>query len=138
MPHSIQVTTEPLSPGAAVNRVKTDRSGCVVVYVGLIREQSRGKKVLSVEYEDTSGGAAERLRSIAGEIEQKWNVEAVSIWHRVGKLSVGDINLVVALAAPHREEGFAACQYAIDRFKAALPTAKRETYMDGTVRVEGD
>jgi molybdopterin synthase catalytic subunit len=132
----IQVTSAPLSPEKVVEQIKTDSSGCVVVYVGLIREQSRGKGVLSVEYEDTLGRAAERLRSIAGEIRQKWPIEAIAISHRVGRLSVGDINLVVAVAAAHREEGFSACQYAIDRFKAALPTGKTETYLDGSTWIE--
>jgi len=134
----IEITSAPLSPESVVSRVRNDRSGCVVVYVGLIREQSRGKAVLAVEYEDTSGRAAEELRSVAEEIKQKWPVEDIAISHRVGRLSVGDINLVVAVAAAHREEGFSACQYAIDRFKAKLPTSKRETYRDGSVWMEGD
>ena len=58
-------------------------------------------------------------------------MENVAICHRIGKLKVGDINLVVAVAAAHRGEGFAACQYAIDRFKQQLPTQKTETYQDG-------
>jgi molybdopterin synthase catalytic subunit len=64
-------------------------------------------------------------------------VENVAICHRIGKLKVGDINLVVAIAAAHRGEGFAACQYAIDRFKEVMPTKKKETYTDGSFRVGG-
>jgi molybdopterin synthase catalytic subunit len=128
----IQITDKPISPELVVNEVKTDSSGCVVTYVGLIREHSRGKSVLSVEYEDAGGRAGDRLRKIAGEIEQKWPVNNIAIHHRVGKLKVGDINLVVAVASAHRREGFAACQYAIDRFKQELPTKKRETYTDGS------
>jgi len=118
-----------------VNKIKTDSSGCVVTYVGLIRDYSRDKPVLSVEYEDAAGNAEDRLREIADEITQKWPVKNVAICHRVGKLKVGDINLVVAIAAAHRAEGFAACQYAIDQFKQRLPTLKREAYTDGSVWV---
>jgi len=57
--------------------------------------------------------------------------------HRIGKLKVGDINLVFAVASAHRQEGFAACQYAIDRFKQIIPTQKKETYQDGSIYVEG-
>ena len=60
----------------------------------------------------------------------------IAMYHSVGNLTVGDINLVVAIAAAHRQEGFAACQYAIDQFKQKLPTKKRETYKDGSVWVE--
>jgi len=136
----IEITEKPVSPELVVSKVKTDSSGCVVTYIGLIRDHSRGKPVISVEYEDVGGKAEKRLQEIAGEIEQKWSVNSVNnvaICHRIGKLKVGDINLVVAIAAAHREEGFAACQYAIDQFKQKLPTRKKETYQDGSVWVEG-
>ena len=126
----IEITEKPISPELVVNKVKTDSSGCVVTYVGLIRDYSQGKQVLSVEYEDTEGTAENRLRDIASEIRQKWQLNNLAICHRIGKLKVGEINLVVAIAAAHRQEGFAACQYAIDRFKEILPTKKKETYKD--------
>jgi len=132
----IEVTAKPISPELVVSKVKTDSSGCVVTYVGLIRDYSRGKPVLSVEYEDVTGRAEDSLREIADEIKQKWPLENVAICHRIGKLKVGDINLVVAIASGHRGEGFAACQHAIDRFKQKLPTRKKETYRDGSVWAE--
>jgi molybdopterin synthase catalytic subunit len=133
----IKVTEQPISTEAVVNEVKARRNGCVATYVGLIRDYSRGKAVQSVAYEDVSGKAEQRLQEIADEIKRQWPVENVAICHRVGRLNVGDINLVVAIAAAHRTEGFAACQYAIDQFKQKLPTKKTETYQDGSVRVEG-
>lgn len=132
----IEITEEPILPELVVNRVKTDNSGCVVSYVGLIRDRSRGKPVLSVEYEDARGDAEKRLRGIADAARQKWGLNNLAISHRVGKLKVGDINLVVAVAAAHRREGFAACQYVIDQFKQRLPTQKREVYQDGSVWIE--
>lgn len=128
----IKITEKPISPELVVKETKTDGSGCVTTYVGLIRDNSNGKPVLSVEYQDADGKAEDKLRAIASEIKQKWPVNNISICHRVGKLKVGDINLVVAIASAHRQEGFDACQYAIDRFKQALPTKKRETYQDGS------
>jgi len=134
----IEITQQPISPELVVSQVKTDSSGCVVTYIGLIREYSRGKPVLSVEYEDVQGTAEERLREIADALGRKWQLNNVTICHRVGKLKVGDMNLVVAVAAAHRQEGFAACQYAIDQFKQKLPTHKQETYQDGSISVEGN
>lgn len=133
----IKITNRPISPESVVNEVKVSSSGCVVTYVGVIRDHSRGRKVQSVSYEDVSGKAEQKLREIADEIKRKWPVDNVAIYHRAGTLEVGDINLVVAIAAAHRAEGFAACQYAIDRFKQELPTSKKETYLDGSVW-EGD
>jgi molybdopterin synthase catalytic subunit len=134
----IVITDKPISPELVVNEVKTDSSGCALVYVGLIREQSRGKQVLSVEYQDTKGTAEDSLQQIASEVRQRWQVTNIAIYHRVGKLNVGDINLVIAIASAHRQEAFAACQYAIDRFKQTLPTHKTETYTDGSIWVDGE
>jgi len=129
----IQITHESISPEAVVNQAKTSSSGCVATYVGLIRDNSRGKAVFSVEYTDVDGKAAKRLNAIAAEIQRKYPVNNVVIYHRVGKLNVGDINLVVAVAAAHRTEALAAVGFAVDLFKDGLPTAKKETYLDGTV-----
>jgi len=131
----VEITDRPISPEAVVHRVKTTGSGCVVTYVGLIRQTSRGKEVATVEYRD-DGDAAQRLQDIVSETRQKWPLEDVAFCHRVGKLKVGEINLVLAVASSHREAGFQACQYAIDQFKKKLPTRKRETYQDGSVWVE--
>lgn len=133
----IEITEKPISPELIANKIKTDSSGCVVTYIGLIREYSQGKRVLSVEYKDTQGTAENELQEIASEIRQKWQINNLAICHRIGKLKVGDINLVVAIASAHRQEGFAACQHAIDQFKQKLPTQKRETYTDSSVWIEG-
>jgi len=132
----IEITQEPIHPELIIDKVKTHSSGGVVSYIGLIREYSRGKPVLSVEYEDVTGDAEKRLREIADKAKQKWELNNIAISHRIGKLKVGDINLVVAISSAHRVEGFAACQYVIDQFKERLPTKKREIYLDGSVFAE--
>jgi molybdopterin synthase catalytic subunit len=129
----IQITSEPISPEFVVNQAKTPDSGCVATYVGLIRDNSRGKSVYSVEYLDADGKAADKLNNIAEEIQRKYPVNNVVIYHRIGKLNVGDINLIVAVASAHRAEGLAAVGYAVDLFKEKLPASKKETYLDGTV-----
>ena len=133
----VEVAESPISPEVIINKVRTESSGCVVAYVGLIRDYSRGKPVLSVEYKDADGGAENRLWEIADEIGRRWDVENIAICHRTGELKVGDINLTVAVASAHRQDGLAACEYAIDQFKQKLPTWKKETYQDGSVWVEG-
>jgi molybdopterin synthase catalytic subunit len=128
----INISEKAISPDKVIAKAKRNSSGCVVTYVGLIREISFGKPVLSVEYIDVKGDAKTKLSEIADEARQKWNVDNIAISHRIGKLNVGDINLVVAVAAAHRSEGFGACQYIIDQFKQRLPTNKIETYNDHT------
>ena len=124
----IEITKETISPEQVVSRAKTNSSGCVVTYVGVIRDYSQGKPVLSVEYQDSKGNAEKTLREIAEEARKRWRLENIAISHRIGKLRVGEINLVVAVASAHRGEGFAACQYIIDQFKERIPTNKIEKY----------
>lgn len=133
----IEIAEEPISPDQVVQRAKNDASGCVVTYVGLIRDNSHGKAVRHVEYSDHSGEAASSLDTVADEAMRRWKIERVAITHRVGQLKVGEINLVIAVAAAHRTEGFAACEFVIDQFKARVPTQKSEVYVDGTVYKPG-
>ena len=123
-----EIVNQPIRPELIISRVKTDDSGCVATYVGLIRNESHEKLVSAVEYTDDSGKAREGLAEIAREIIDKFPVKKVGLVHRVGVLKVGEINFVAAIAAGHRQEGFAACQYAVDRFKELLPTKKIEIY----------
>jgi len=134
----IEITDKPIAPEKVIARAKTKGSGCVVTYVGVIRDTSHDKSVLSVQYQDKDGKALEKLQALAAEVKQKWQLENVAFTHRIGKLKVGDVNLVIAIAAGHREEGFAACKYLIDRFKESMPTYKVETYSDGSVKAGGD
>jgi len=132
----IEITEKTISPEQVVNKIKTNGSGCAVTYIGLIRDNSNGKPVFSVEYQDPNGNAINTLQDIASEARHRWQIENIAISHRVGKLKVGDINLVVVIASAHRSEGFAACQYIIDQFKQRLPTIKTETYQDGSVKLD--
>ena len=98
----IEITRQPISPEVVINRAKSDNSGCVVTYVGLIRNESHGKPVLSVEYQDPEGNAQRRLQEIADQVKAKWPVNNIAITHRIGILQVGDMNLVIAIASAHR------------------------------------
>jgi molybdopterin synthase catalytic subunit len=127
----IEITSNPIDPDVVINATRTGTAGCVATYVGLIRNNSHGKQVASVEYSDRDGKAVEGLKMIAASARDLWELENVSIVHRAALLKPGDINLVVCVAAAHRKEGFAACAYIIDRFKENLPTYKVETYAGG-------
>ncbi len=126
-----KIVREPLKPEEVISLVRTRDSGCVVTYVGLIRDNSRGRAVRSVEYRDPEGMAEAGLMSIVREAMRRFPLNAMAIYHRAGVLQVNDINLVVAIGAGHRGEGLDACRFAVDEFKAKLPTTKTETYADG-------
>ena len=128
----VEITKEPISIKQVISSVRSDKSGGVIAYIGLIRNSSKGKSVLSVEYTDADGTAEAKLQAIVNAAKEKWPINDMAFVHRIGKLKVGDNNVVVAVASAHRQEGFAACQYVIDQFKEKLPTQKKETYQDGT------
>jgi len=130
----VEITATPILPEAAINKVRKDAYGCVVTFVGTVRDSSHGKRALFLEYETPAKELARgELQRIADENRAKWRLDDVAIYHRLGKLKLGEITSVFAIAAPHRREAFEACQYAIDRFKEVVPQWEREVTEDTEV-----
>jgi molybdopterin synthase catalytic subunit len=111
--------------------------GAVVTFLGNVRAENLGRRVLHLEYEAFEALALRALRLIVGEIAERWPSAKVAIWHRVGELVPGDTSLVLACASPHRTESFAACRYALERVKQIAPIWKREHFEGGEVWIEG-
>lgn len=118
MESMFEVTETPILAELVINRVKRDTNGAAVTFIGLLRgHSSLGNRVLYAECNSDKVMAEQQLRGVGEEIRTKWQLEDVSICHRVGRIEVGETIAVVAIAAPHRQEAFEACQYAVDRFK---------------------
>ena len=118
MESMFEVTETPILAELVINRVKRDTNGAAVTFIGLLRgHSSLGNRVLYAECNSDKVMAVQQLRGVGEEIRTKWQLEDVSICHRVGRIEVGETIAVVAIAAPHRQEAFEACQYAVDRFK---------------------
>ena len=132
----IQITHEPLDPEAITARVRRDSSGAVVTFLGTARSYTGDRKVLHLEYEAYQPMADKKLAEVARELRERWPVEGVAIAHRLGRLEIGGISLVVAVASPHRRAAFAACQYSVDRIKRTVPIWKKEFFRGGEVWVE--
>jgi len=126
-----KITTEKISVQDAIDAVSTDEAGAVVTFLGVVRNNSEGRRVRYLELEAYPKMAVSEMTRIADEIHQKWGLDGVAIIHRVGKLSVGDAIVAIAVASPHRKEAFEACHYAIDRLKEIVPIWKREFWEDG-------
>jgi molybdopterin synthase catalytic subunit len=131
-----KITREPLSVELAVSEVNKSGNGGICTFTGTVRDNAEGKGVLHLEYDAYPAMAEKKLAEIASEIKDKWGLEDVSIVHRIGKLEIGEVAVVIAVGAPHRKEAFAACQYAIDRIKEYVPIWKKEYFEDGEVWVE--
>ena len=132
----IVVTDSPLEPESFTKAIISTASGAVITFLGTTRNETAGKKVLYLEYEAYNPMASEKLQEICDEIKQKWTITDIAIGHRVGKLEIGDISLVVALSAPHRNEAFESCKYLVDRLKETVPIWKKEVFADGEVWID--
>lgn len=127
-----KVVAEPIDDLDLAGAVRTEADGAVVQFRGVARRFSRGREVVHLEYEAYPEMAEKTMAQIGGEIAEKWPGSKVAIVHRTGVLAIGQASVVIAVATPHRGEGFAACQYAIDRLKEIVPVWKKEVWSDGS------
>jgi MoaE-MoaD fusion protein len=128
---AFRVTEEPLSLEAVVAQVADERAGGVATFTGSVRRQSRGREVTRLEYEAYAEMAEDVMAGIARDLEARYDLCAVAIHHRVGRLEVGEASVVIAVSAAHRQDALAACKDAIDRLKETVPLWKKEVYEGG-------
>ena len=131
----IEITHEPLDPEAVTSTVRKGSNGAVVTFLGTTRDVTGSRRVLHLEYEAYRPMADVKLAEVVEEMRERWSVEDASVAHRLGRLEIGEISLVVAVASPHRRDAFAACQYAVDRIKQIVPIWKKEFFEGGEVWV---
>ncbi|MGQ9871151.1 molybdenum cofactor biosynthesis protein MoaE [Leptodesmis sp.] len=129
----VAIRFAPLSLEEVYALADDEANGAIVVMSGMVRNNTNGKAVIALEYQAYEPMALKIFRQIAYEIRQTWSqVTHVVIHHRVGKLQIGEISVLVAVGCPHRGEAFAACQYAIDTLKHSAPIWKKEHWADGS------
>jgi len=130
-----RVLDRPLQLSEVVDAVSAEGMGGVVTFTGSVRNQSRGRKVVRLDYEAYAPMAERVFEQLAQEAQTQWPGVRLAILHRVGTLVPGELAVVIAAAAPHREAAFAACRHAIERLKQDAPIWKKEQYEDGDVWV---
>jgi len=132
----IAVLERPLSVDEVTAAARDDAFGAVVVFLGTVRDASRGRRVTRLEYEAYAEMAAAKMREIADRLEVEHAPLRLAMHHRVGDLAIGEVAVVVAAGAPHRDAAFAAARAAIDELKRVVPIWKKEHGEDGAVWVE--
>jgi len=133
-----EVTAEPLDPQRLTNAVRKDESGAVALFLGVVRDNSRGRRVLYLEYDAYPEMATRVMRRIAKEALERWPLTDVAMQHRTGRLEIGEVSLLIAVSSPHRKEAFEACHHLVDRFKEIVPIWKKEVWEGGEVWIEGE
>ncbi|GAB2629083.1 molybdenum cofactor biosynthesis protein MoaE [Prescottella soli] len=123
------ISAEPLDPAAVDAAVSGPEHGAVVVFTGVVRDHDGGRSVSALEYQ--AHPDAERfLRQCCAQVSERTGLPVAAV-HRVGQLTIGDLALVAAVAAPHRAEAFAACAELVERIKAEVPIWKRQRFTTG-------
>ena len=135
---TIRVGDEPLDQSELSRAVRQDSSGAVASFVGVVRNEHRGKRVRYLVYEAYAPMAEAEMGRIAEEIHRRWKVDRIALVHRTGRLEIGEASVIIAVAAPHRREALEACAFAIERLKQSVPIWKKEFTLDGEEWVLGD
>jgi molybdopterin synthase catalytic subunit len=137
----LSITADALDVQAVVRRAEDEagagRHGAVSVFIGNVRGENLGRRVLELQYEAYEALAIHAFGLIAAEAGEAWPGVAIAIRHRVGRVAIGDASIVIAAASPHRAEAFRACRYVIERIKQIAPIWKRETFDGGEAWIEG-
>ncbi|MBZ4417049.1 molybdopterin converting factor subunit 1 [Myxococcus sp. RHSTA-1-4] len=134
-PGLFSVVDRPLRLEEAVEAVEGEGYGGLVTFSGSVRDQTKGRRVLRLEYEAYAPMAEKKLAEIGAEVAAQWPGTRLAIVHRVGTLVPGELAVVIAAAAPHRKEAFRGCEHAIERLKQDVPIWKKEFFEDGEVWV---
>ncbi len=131
------VVTHELRPEAMYSFVLRRTAGAVVVFAGTAREFTKGRQTLYLRYEAYADMATKQMEEIAAACQTRWPGATVALWHRVGRLEITDISVLIGVSTPHRKDAFAAAQYAIDTLKQTVPIWKKEFYADGEIEWRG-
>ena len=132
-----EITREVIDAQAIARRMLRTADGAVCVFEGVVRDHSKGKRTLYLEYEGYESMALKKLEEIGSFVRQAWEVGTIAIVHRLGRLEIGETSVAVIVTSSHRRAAFDACHYAIDKLKKVVPIWKKEFFEDSEVWIEG-
>jgi molybdopterin converting factor subunit 1 len=128
---AFRLSDEPLSLDRAVDEVRDDEAGAIATFSGTTRVHSRDRTVTHLDYEAYEGMAERVMEEIADGLRARYELQAIAIHHRIGRVSIGETSVVIAVSAAHRQAALAACKDAIDELKERVPLWKKEVYVGG-------
>ena len=134
----IEIVDVPIAAEAIVAGMKAGSDGAVCVFDGIVRDNTRGRRTLHLDYEAYREMALEQMGRLAAEAVSKFGVRDVALVHRLGRLTVGETSVLIVVASAHRAAAFDACRWLIDTLKKTVPIWKKETFVDGAVWADGE
>jgi molybdopterin synthase catalytic subunit len=132
------LTREPIDTVRLIAAAKHGEDGAVVVFDGTVRNHTRGRQTLHLDYEAYEEMALKQLDTLAQGARERFGVRHVTLIHRLGRLEVGETSVLIVVASAHRAEAFEACRWLIDTLKKTVPIWKKETFVDGAVWAAGE
>ncbi|WP_054958530.1 molybdenum cofactor biosynthesis protein MoaE [Paenibacillus dakarensis] len=126
------ITDKPIQPEKVTEKVKRREAGAITLFLGTVREFTQGKRTLYLEYEAYPSMAVKQLERIGEEVRERWPDTLAAVTHRVGRLEISDIAVVIAVSSPHRKSAYEANEYVIERIKQIVPIWKKEFGEDGS------
>jgi len=134
----VRIVRERIDSEAVVGRLKRPADGAAVIFDGVVRDNTRGRRTLYLDYEAYEAMAIKQMESLALEARTRFGVRGASIVHRLGRLEIGQTSVLIAVAAAHRGAAFEACRWIIDTLKKTVPIWKKEYFEDGAVWADGE
>ena len=134
----VQLTRERIDTAALAENLKRPEDGAVVVFEGIVRDNSRGRRTLYLDYEAYEPMARKKLEELIAQARMKFKVREFAIAHRLGKLQIGETSVAIAVSSAHRAAAFDACRWIIDTLKKTVPIWKKEYFEDGAVWADGE
>jgi molybdopterin synthase catalytic subunit len=134
----IEITDERIDAEAIVSGIKAGSDGAVCIFDGIVRDNTRGRKTLYLDYEAYRDMALEQMQRLATETVEKFGVRDIAIVHRLGRLQISETSVLIVVASAHRGAAFDACRWLIDTLKRTVPIWKKETFADGVVWADGE
>jgi len=133
-----KIVREVIETQRIVTSLKRGEDGAALVFEGVVRNQTRGRKTLYLDYEAYEAMALEQMESLAGQALRQFQVRDVAIVHRLGRLEIGETSVLIAVVSAHRAAAFEACRWLIDTLKRAVPIWKKEHFEDGAIWADGE
>jgi molybdopterin synthase catalytic subunit len=132
------LTREAIAAEALVSVAKQGSDGAVVVFDGIVRDNTRGRRTLYLDYEAYEAMAEKQMAELAAQAVERFGVRGVTLVHRLGRLEIGETSVLIVVASAHRGAAFEACRWVIDTLKKTVPIWKKETFVDGAVWADGE
>jgi molybdopterin synthase catalytic subunit len=132
---SIKITSEKLDLTYCYDFVTDDFCGGISAFIGTVRNNTKGKEVLQLDFSAYEPMALKEMQKIADLALEKFNIKKIAIHHAIGMLQIGEIPVIITASSKHRKDAFLACEFAIDTLKETVPIWKKEYFTDGEVWV---